>query len=60
MEEVFKAVKVQKVSDEIVRQIIAHIAEGKLQPGDKLPSERELGRDARGGAFFITRGHDHT
>lgn len=43
MEEVFKAVKVQKVSDEIVRQIIAHIAEGKLQPGDKLPSERELG-----------------
>lgn len=43
MQELFKEVKVQKVSDEIVRQIIAHIADGSLKPGDKLPSERELG-----------------
>ncbi len=42
MVDVFKAVKVQKVSDEIVRQIIALIAGGRLQPGDKLPSERDL------------------
>jgi len=42
-EDVFKAVKVQKVSDEIVRQVIERIASGALKPGDKLPPERELG-----------------
>lgn len=42
-ENVFKAVKVQKVSDEIVRQVIERIASGALRPGDKLPPERELG-----------------
>ncbi len=38
----FKEVKVHKVSDEIVRQIMNLITGGALKPGDKLPSERSL------------------
>lgn len=42
-DDLFKAVSVRKVSDEIVRQFMEHIASGRLKPGDKLPPERELG-----------------
>ncbi|EAX48163.1 GntR domain protein [Thermosinus carboxydivorans Nor1] len=38
----FKPVKTRKVYEEIVEQIKQLIVEGKLQPGDKLLSEREL------------------
>ena len=38
----FKAVKADKISESIVRQIREAIFGGVLKPGDKLPSEREL------------------
>lgn len=42
MKTVFEEIKVEKVSDKISEQIIALIVDGKLNPGDKLPSERQL------------------
>ncbi|WP_136808571.1 FadR/GntR family transcriptional regulator [Desulfosediminicola flagellatus] len=42
MDAVFKEVKVEKVSDKIVTQLIDLITEGRLLPGEKLPSERRL------------------
>ena len=42
MNNVFKEVHIEKVSDKIADQVIALIKDGKLVPGDKLPSEREL------------------
>jgi GntR family transcriptional repressor for pyruvate dehydrogenase complex len=38
----FRAVKTDKISESIVRQIREAIFGGVLKPGDKLPSEREL------------------
>ena len=38
----FKPVKTKKVYEEIVEQIKQLIVDGKLQPGDKISSEREL------------------
>ena len=38
----FKSVKSNKVSEHIIEQIRKAIFEGKLKPGDKLPSEKEL------------------
>jgi GntR family transcriptional repressor for pyruvate dehydrogenase complex len=37
-----KAVKKTRVYEDIVSQVKELIAEGKLRPGDQLPSEREL------------------
>ncbi len=42
MENVFQEVQVDKVSDKIADQLALLIKDGKLVPGDKLPSEREL------------------
>lgn len=42
MNNVFEEIKVEKVSDKISEQIIALIVDGKLNPGDKLPGERQL------------------
>lgn len=42
MKEQFKPIKQQKTSDLIVREIWNMILQGKLKPGEKLPSEREL------------------
>jgi GntR family transcriptional repressor for pyruvate dehydrogenase complex len=42
MSHIFKEVRVEKVSDKIADQLELLIKEGKLGPGDKLPSEREL------------------
>ncbi len=42
MDAVFKEVRVEKVSDKIVNQLIELITEGRLLPGEKLPSERRL------------------
>lgn len=39
---VFKKIKPKKISDEIFEQIKDLIMTGKLKPGEKLPSEREL------------------
>jgi len=38
----FKSIKRQRVSDEIVDQVRNLISQGKLKPGDRLPPEREL------------------
>ncbi len=42
MKGIFHEVQVEKVSDKITDQLELLIKEGKLAPGDKLPSEREL------------------
>ena len=42
MENLFKEVHVEKVTDKIVDQLEKLIKEGKLAPGNKLPSERQL------------------
>jgi len=41
---IFLPIKPKKISDEIVRQLRSLIFDGKLQPGEKLPPERELAR----------------
>lgn len=41
-EGVFREVQIEKVSDKIADQLTALIKDGKLVPGDRLPSEREL------------------
>ncbi len=38
----FDSIKTRRLSDEIVRQIKEALFAGKLRPGDKLPTEREL------------------
>jgi GntR family transcriptional repressor for pyruvate dehydrogenase complex len=43
-EEVFFPVKPKKISEEIVKQLRDLIFSGKLQPGKKLPPERELAK----------------
>lgn len=40
----FETIKIEKPSDLIIRQIRELIGAGKLQPGDKLPSETALAR----------------
>jgi len=41
----FKPVKIKKIYEEVIDQIKGFITEGKLQPGDKLMSERELAEE---------------
>ena len=43
-EELFQPIYPTRVSDDAVDQILNLIAEGRLKPGDRLPSERELVR----------------
>ena len=38
----FKPVKIKKIYEEVIEQVKKLIIDGKLQPGDKLLSEREL------------------
>jgi len=38
----FKQIKVRHISEEVFEQIKSAILEGKLKPGEKLPTEREL------------------
>ncbi|HEX9779266.1 MAG TPA: FadR/GntR family transcriptional regulator [Geopsychrobacteraceae bacterium] len=42
MSVVFKPIRPKKLSEEIIDQIKELIARGELQPGQKIPSEREL------------------
>ena len=39
----FRPIKKRTVSGEIIEQVIAMVRDGSLKPGDKLPSERQLG-----------------
>lgn len=41
---IFVPLKPKRISEEIVRQLRTLIFEGKLQPGEKLPPERELAK----------------
>lgn len=47
---VFRPVRVTRASEEVIQQIKAHIFDGRLAPGDQLPSERELA-----GQFGLSR-----
>lgn len=38
----FNSVKPNKISEHIIEQIRKAIFDGRLKPGDKLPSEKEL------------------
>jgi DNA-binding FadR family transcriptional regulator len=38
----FKTIEKARLSDEIVKQIKESLFAGKLQAGDRLPTEREL------------------
>lgn len=42
MLELFQSVKPKRVTEEIIEQLLALIREGKIRPGERLPSEREL------------------
>lgn len=42
MESPFSAIQQSKVSEDIVKQVKSLIRNGQLQPGEKLPSERQL------------------
>lgn len=41
----FSPIKNSKLSDEVYNQIVSLISRGKLKPGDKIPSERDLVAD---------------
>jgi len=43
----FSPVKTNKKSDEVYNQLFSLISSGKLTPGDKIPSERELAAELR-------------
>jgi GntR family transcriptional repressor for pyruvate dehydrogenase complex len=43
----FSPVKTNKKSDEVYNQLFALISSGKLSPGDKIPSERELAAELK-------------
>jgi GntR family transcriptional regulator, transcriptional repressor for pyruvate dehydrogenase complex len=44
MTAVFKPIRPKKISEEIVEQIKVLIAQGQIHPGERIPSERDLGR----------------
>ena len=46
-QKLFFPIKSSKLSDEVYKQIVSLISSGKLNPGDKIPSERELAADLK-------------
>jgi GntR family transcriptional repressor for pyruvate dehydrogenase complex len=44
-DKLFSPIKTSKLSDEVYNQIVSLISRGKLKPGDKIPSERDLASD---------------
>jgi len=46
-QKLFSPIKSSKLSEEVYKQIVSLISSGKLNPGDKIPSERELAADLR-------------
>jgi GntR family transcriptional repressor for pyruvate dehydrogenase complex len=44
-DKLFSPIKTSKLSDEVYNQIVSLISSGKLKPGDKIPSERDLAAD---------------
>ncbi|MBI4737488.1 MAG: FadR family transcriptional regulator, partial [candidate division NC10 bacterium] len=51
--EAFQAVQKIRVSEEIIDQVRDLIVSGRLQPGDRLPAERELARTFRVGRAAV-------
>ncbi|MBI4839614.1 MAG: FadR family transcriptional regulator [candidate division NC10 bacterium] len=51
--EAFQAVQKIRVSEEIIDQVRDLIVSGRLQPGDRLPAERELARTFRVGRSAV-------
>lgn len=49
----FRAVRKTRVSEEIIEQVRDLIVSGRLQPGDRLPAERELARTFRVGRSAV-------
>lgn len=45
LNKLFSPIKTSKLSDEVYNQIVSLISRGKLKPGDKIPSERDLASD---------------
>lgn len=41
-EAIFSTIRTSRIPDEVYRQIVALISSGRLKPGEKLPSEREM------------------
>ena len=52
----FVSVKPNRVSQQVAEQIKDLILEGKLKPGDKLPSERELSKIIGVGRLSLREG----
>jgi GntR family transcriptional regulator, transcriptional repressor for pyruvate dehydrogenase complex len=46
-ERLFSPIKPSKLSDKVYKQILSLISCGKLNPGDKIPSERELATELK-------------
>jgi len=44
-ERLFSPIKASKLSDKVYKQIVSLISSGKLNPGDRIPSERELANE---------------
>jgi GntR family transcriptional repressor for pyruvate dehydrogenase complex len=44
-ERIFVPIRSSKISDEVYKQLVSLISSGKLKPGEKLPSEREMATD---------------
>ena len=44
-ERLFSPIKPSKLSDKVYKQIVSLISSGKLNPGDRIPSERELANE---------------
>jgi GntR family transcriptional repressor for pyruvate dehydrogenase complex len=53
MIEHFKKIKVETTADKIIKQIRGLISSGQLNPGDKLPSERELAERFAVGRSYV-------
>ena len=56
MTTLFKPIRPKKISEEIVEQIIQHISQGQLKPGERIPSERDLASALGVTAFFGLNG----
>lgn len=44
-ERLFSPIKPSKLSDKVYKQIVSLISSGRLNPGDKIPSERDLANE---------------
>ncbi len=42
---IFSPIRTSKISDEVYKQLVSLISSGRVKPGEKLPSEREMASD---------------